>query len=137
MLLTTTVTPARIVFYMTLLLTPLSLVPALFVWRAPSWPALAWTAMAAVVATLAHLAMVRGLWLADASTVMPWKYIQLPFTAALAYVALGEVPDTWTSAGAVLIALCAVSVTVWGGSPRSTTSRTCVIQARVASEPRG
>lgn len=113
--LTMAVTPASIVFYMTLLLTPLSLVPAVFVWRAPSWPALAWTAVAAVVATLAHLAMVRSLSLADASTVMPWKYIQLPFTAALAYLVLGEVPDAWASAGAALIAICAIVVTVWGG----------------------
>jgi drug/metabolite transporter (DMT)-like permease len=96
--------PAAIVFYMTLLMTPLSLVPALTVWQMPSWSALGWMGLVGLTANGAHLLLTRAYRIADASAVLPFDYARLPFTAAIGYVAFAEVPDLWTWVGAAVIA---------------------------------
>ncbi len=108
--LSATESPNAIVFYMNLLLTPLSLVPALFVWRWPSWEVLGLMLFIGLMATLAHLAMTRAYVKADASAVMPFDYARLPFIAAIAYLAFGEVPDAWTWVGAGVIAASAIYI---------------------------
>src|SRR5262249_18515261 len=50
-----TESPNAIVAYMSIYLTPMSLVPALFVWSWPSWVMLGWMALVGFVGTLAHL----------------------------------------------------------------------------------
>ncbi len=42
--------------------------------------------------------------MADASAVLPLDYTRLPFVAAIAFIAFGEVPDLWTWIGAGIIA---------------------------------
>ncbi|MFQ5959630.1 MAG: DMT family transporter, partial [Alphaproteobacteria bacterium] len=49
-----------IVFYMVLMLTPASLIPALFVWRTPTPEELAWLLALGGAATLGHLCLVRA-----------------------------------------------------------------------------
>ena len=105
-----TESPAAIVLYVNLLLTPLSLVPALFVWR---WPGLAeWPSLIAVgvLAALAHSLLTRAYTKADASAVMPFDYARLPFIALIAYVAFGEVPDIWVWLGGGIIAGSAIYI---------------------------
>jgi len=102
--------PAAIVLYMNLILTPLSLVPALFVWRWPSGSALALLALIGLLAALAHIALTRAYTKADASAVMPFDYARLPFVAGLAFVAFGQVPDLWTWIGAAIIAGSAIYI---------------------------
>ena len=102
--------PAAIVLYMNLILTPLSLVPALFVWRWPSWTALALLVLIGLLAALAHIALTRAYTKADASAVMPFDYARLPFVAALAFLVFGQVPDLWTWAGAAIIAGSAIYI---------------------------
>ena len=102
--------PAAIVLYMNLILTPLSLVPALFVWRWPSWTALALLVLIGLLAALAHIALTRAYTRADASAVMPFDYARLPFVAALAFLVFGQVPDLWTWAGAAIIAGSAIYI---------------------------
>ncbi len=102
--------PAAIVLYMNLILTPLSLVPALFVWRWPSWSALALLVLIGLLAALAHIALTRAYTKADASAVMPFDYARLPFVAALAFLVFGQVPDLWTWVGAAIIAGSAIYI---------------------------
>ncbi len=102
--------PNAIVFYMNLILTPLSLLPALFVWRWPSAEALALMLFMGLMATLAHLALTRAYTKADASAVMPFDYARLPFVAVIAFVAYGEVPDLWTWIGAAVIGASAIYI---------------------------
>jgi drug/metabolite transporter (DMT)-like permease len=96
--------PGVIVLYMNVLLTPLSLIPALFVWRWPS--AEVWAMMVGIglLAALSHLLMTRAYKIADASAVLPFDYTRLPFIALLAFLFYGEVPDGWTWVGAAIIA---------------------------------
>ncbi|MDP6883810.1 MAG: DMT family transporter, partial [Rhodospirillales bacterium] len=77
---------ATIVTYVGLLLTPLSLVPALFVWSTPSPGSLAWLAALGLVANLGHLSFARAMAAADASAVLPFDFLKLLFTATLGYL---------------------------------------------------
>jgi len=102
--------PGTIVLYMNLYLTPLSLIPALLVWRWPSATMLLALVLLGLLAVLAHVLMTRAYARADASAVQPFDYARLPFIALLAYVFLGEVPDPWTWPGAALIAGSAIYI---------------------------
>lgn len=99
-----TESPAAIVLYMNLVLTPISFVPAIFVWRWPSAPILLAVIGVGLLATLAHLSLTRAYAKADASAVIPFDYFRLPFVAVIAYFAFGEVADAWTWVGAGVIA---------------------------------
>lgn len=92
------------VTYMGLFITPMALVPALFVWTWPSWAALGWLALLGGILTLAHLALTRAFQLAEASALMPYDYVKLPFTALIAWPLFGEVMDAWGWVGAGVIA---------------------------------
>ena len=94
---------ATIVFYMALMTTPLSLVPALFYWTAPAPETWAWLAALGLLATLAHLTLVRAFAAGDASAVLPFDFSRLIFVALLGYVFFAEKPDLWTWIGAAVI----------------------------------
>ena len=109
--LSNTENPNAMVFYMNLFLTPLSLIPALFVWIWPSWEVLGLMALVGGLATSSHLLLTRAYAKADASAVIPFHYMQLPFVALIAFVAFGEVPALWTLVGAAVIAGAAIYIT--------------------------
>ena len=107
-LLTRTESTAALVAWQNMLLTPVSLVPALFVWQ---WPGLeAFVCMAAVglIATVSHLCFTRGFSMADTTYLMPFDYVRLPFVAVLGWFAFGETTDIWTWVGAAVIALSTI-----------------------------
>ena len=96
--------PSRaMVTYMTLFLTPLSLVPALFVWQAPSLTVLGIMLAVGALATVAHLMFTHAMHLADASAVIPLDYLRLPLVALLGWALFGERMDVWSWAGAAII----------------------------------
>ncbi|MGF1628969.1 MAG: DMT family transporter [Kiloniellaceae bacterium] len=101
---------AAIVLYMNLLLTPLSLVPALFVWRWPTLTELALGLFVGFCAALAHNAFTRAFKLADASAILPFDYARLPFVALIGYFLFAEMPDAWTWVGAAVIAGAAIYI---------------------------
>jgi S-adenosylmethionine uptake transporter len=105
-----TESPTAIVTYLMLYLTPLSLVPALFVWQWPSLVAIGWMFLLGGLGTLSHLSMVRGYGLVDASACAPFEFLRLPFAAFLGYALFHEVTDLWTWIGAVAIATSAIYV---------------------------
>jgi len=101
----------RIVFITNLCMVPLSLVPALFVWKTPTLEI--WAALAALglVAVLGHVALVRGYTLTEASLVMTFKFSRLPFSVLIGYLAFGEMIDGPTWLGAAIIFAAAVYIT--------------------------
>ena len=109
--LSNTENPNAMVFYMNLFLAPMSLLPALFVWVWPSWEVLGLMALVGGLATCSHLLLTRAYAKADASAVIPFHYMQLPFVALIAFVAFGEVPALWTLVGAAVIAGAAIYIT--------------------------
>jgi drug/metabolite transporter (DMT)-like permease len=96
--------PHRIVAFFMIYLTPLALVPALFVW---SWPG-PWTFLALIalggIGTLAHISLAEALAQADASVCAPFDFAKLPLAALLGFLWFGEVTDRWTWIGAAIIA---------------------------------
>lgn len=103
--------PDKIVFLTNLIITPFSLIPALFVW---TWPPLA--AVPALVAmglcaVVGHISLVRGYAATEASLATTFEFSRLPFAVAIAYVAFGETIDGWTWIGAAIIFASAVYIT--------------------------
>ena len=95
---------AAIVLYQNLILTVLSVVPALLVWRWPSGAVWLYVVGIGFAATLAHLALTRAYTKADASAIIVFDYTRLPFVALIAWILFGEVADIWTWVGAGVIA---------------------------------
>ncbi|MCH7487232.1 MAG: DMT family transporter [Proteobacteria bacterium] len=95
--------PGTIVLYMGLLITPISALPAVFVWQMPSVPELAWLVAIGLLGTIGHIALARAFAVADATAVMPVNFSRLIFAALLGYAVFGERPDGWTWVGAGVI----------------------------------
>jgi len=93
-----------IVTFLGLLVTPMALVPALFVWTWPSLTTLGWLALLGGILTLGQLAMTKALSLAESSAMMPYDYARLPFTAIVAWIVFGQTMDLWGWVGALVIA---------------------------------
>lgn len=100
-----------IVTWMVVLMTPLSLPAALWVWE---WPSLrTWLLLVLIggLGTLGHRMLTAALKSADASYVMPFDFVRLPAVAALAWWLFGEVVDYWTWIGAGVIFGATVYIT--------------------------
>ncbi len=101
----------RIVFLTNVFLLPLTMVPALFVWQWPEpelWPYLLGLG---VCALLGHMCLVRGYELMDATLVMTFKFVRLPFAVLIGYLAFSETIDQWTWLGAAIIFLASAYIT--------------------------
>lgn len=93
----------RIVFYTTLLWVPLSLGPALLVWKWPQGWTWAWVAAAGLLGTGGHMLWTRALKLGDVSALTPISFMQLPVVAIAGWWLFAEPLDRWTLAGALII----------------------------------
>jgi len=67
---------------------------------AEHWPAFA---AGAVLVTLAHWFTIKGLHLAAAATLAPFKYLSLVWAGIIGFFVWGDVPDVWKLVGAVLV----------------------------------
>jgi drug/metabolite transporter (DMT)-like permease len=99
--------PSIVVAWMTLLSTPLTLIPALFVW---SWPdSWGWylVSVNAICSTIAHLATTQAYRIADITLADPLIFFRLIAGAIFGYMFFNEVPDIWVWAGSVVIIFAA------------------------------
>jgi len=92
-----------LLFYLMIITTPVSLIPALFVWQTPSWSALGLMAVAALMMNVMQVCNVKALQLADYSFFVGFSYLRLPIIAVLALILFGEVPDIWILPGGAMI----------------------------------
>ncbi len=100
--------PNAIVTWHFILLTPLTFIPAVFVWEWPEAHTYPWLAALAGLGTVGHLALTRAYALAEASQLAPLDFTQLLAVAAIGFLAFSEVPDIWTWVGGAVIAGSAV-----------------------------
>jgi drug/metabolite transporter (DMT)-like permease len=98
-----TETSLTIITYLSLLMLPLSLLPALFVWQWPSPEQLVWLALIGLLGAGGQYLMTESLSLADTSVVMPIDFTKLIWVSLIAYLAFGEVPDVFTWIGGIVI----------------------------------
>jgi drug/metabolite transporter (DMT)-like permease len=101
----------RIVFITNLILTPLTLAPALFVWVWPPFDVWVQLVLLGFFAVTGHMTLVRGYAVTDASLAMTFNFSRLPFAVVVGYFAFGELIDGWTWVGAVVIFAAAAFVT--------------------------
>lgn len=92
-----------ITLYMVLLMTPLSLVPAVFVWEWPTWHQLFFLVLVGGFGTLGHLSMTQAIKLAPTNAVMPIDFVRLIWVAIIGYFIFGEVPDIFIWVGGAMI----------------------------------
>jgi drug/metabolite transporter (DMT)-like permease len=103
--------PGKIVFLTTVMMLPLTLVPALFVWQAPGWEYLPAILTIGLTAVVGHYCLMRGFASTDASLVMTFDFSRLPFAVLIGWWMFGEVTDIWTWVGAAVIFAAAVYIT--------------------------
>lgn len=89
--------------YMTVLMTPLALIPAVYVWRWPNAEQFLWLLGTGIAGTLAQLAMAQALRIAETTAVMPVDFLKLVWGGWIGYVFFGELVDGWTWLGGIVI----------------------------------
>ncbi len=94
---------ATIVAYLTLIMMPITLIAALFVWTWPSLVQLAWLAAIGVLGSSGHLCFVKAYKFADVSAVEPITFTRLIWAALIGYLVFAEFPDLWVWIGGGMI----------------------------------
>ena len=92
-----------IVFYMVLIMTPISLLPALAFWSWPDAHAWLYLVLTGAFGTAAHIAMTRAYKLGEVSALTPINFVQLPIISVAAWLLFSELPDRFTVFGALIV----------------------------------
>ena len=89
--------------YMNILLTLLSVGPALYVWKTPAADAWIWLLLMGLLGTLAQMALAQSLKETESSLVMPFDFLKLIWAAGLGFVLFAEIPDffVWLGGGVI------------------------------------
>ncbi|MGB0671418.1 MAG: DMT family transporter [Rhodospirillales bacterium] len=98
-----TESPRTIVLYMATIMTVLSLLPAIPVWRWPTAEVWLLAAFMGTIATAGQVAMARALKVAEAGQVLNMDFTRLIASALVGYLLFSEIPDLWTWIGATVI----------------------------------
>jgi drug/metabolite transporter (DMT)-like permease len=81
----------------------ISTIGVIFFWVTPSleqWLVLVWLGF---LGALSHYLMIRAYAIAPASLLAPFDYTTLIWATILGFVMFGDLPDTWTVTGAIII----------------------------------
>ena len=92
-----------ITLWMLLLMSVLSLPPALPFWTWPSAEGWFWLTFIAVTGTLAQLMITHAIKEAEATSIMPIDFFRMIWATLIGYLAFSEVPDLFTWLGSAMI----------------------------------
>ncbi len=95
--------PLAVLFWMSVMQTPLALLTALPQWVAPQAGDLPWIVLIGVGSYTAHYCMTRAFRLADATVVVPIDFVRLPLIAVVGAAFYGEPFDPLILVGAAVI----------------------------------
>lgn len=101
--LSATDTPLTVLFWMSIVQTPIALAAALPQWIAPTAADLPWIVAIGVGSYTAHYCMTRSMQLVDATVAVPIDFIRLPLIAVIGAVYYAEPFDPLVIAGAAVI----------------------------------
>jgi len=93
---------ATISLYAAILMTPITLAFALFVWQWPTPGQLVWLVTIGVFGSIAQLCLSQSFRLADATLVLPIDFTKIVWASLIGFVAFGQVPEIWVWIGAVV-----------------------------------
>jgi len=88
---------------MGLFMTPITFLPALYVWQTPSFEQLAWMALIGVFGTVGHLCFAGAFRRAESSALLPLDFLRLLWASVLGYFLFSETPDLWVWIGGGVI----------------------------------
>ena len=89
--------------YMTVLLSLLSVGPAIYVWQHPTLEMWGWLLFIGIAGTFAQLLLTEALKQSEATAIMPFDFLKLIWAAAIGYLVFAEVPTFYTWIGAAII----------------------------------
>jgi drug/metabolite transporter (DMT)-like permease len=89
--------------YMVLLMTPMSLLPALAVWEWPTMAQFVWLLFIGIMGTIGQLSVVQAMKDGETHVVMPIDFTKLIWAAGLGFLWFGEIPTAFTWAGGAMI----------------------------------
>ena len=92
-----------ITVYVTVLLIPMTLAPAVLVWETPGLDMWGWLIFIGVIGTLGQLVVTEAVKLADMTVLMPFDFLKLVWAAFLGMIFFAEVPDALTWVGAAIV----------------------------------
>lgn len=97
--------PMTIALWMVVVLTPMSLAPALLVWQWPTPQDMLMLAAVGAVALGGHVLWIYALSVAEVSHLQPFEFLRLPMVALAAWLLFGESTTVWIWAGGGVIVL--------------------------------
>jgi drug/metabolite transporter (DMT)-like permease len=89
--------------YVTIFLTPFTLIAALPFWEWPTaemWP---WLLAIGILGTIGQVCLAQAFREADMTVILPIDFTKLIWAAALGFMLFGEIPDIWTWVGGAVI----------------------------------
>jgi drug/metabolite transporter (DMT)-like permease len=95
--------PDAVVIYMNLIITPLTLMPALWAWSWPDAIGWIWLLLTGLLGTVGQFCMTRAYHVGEVSALIPINFIQLPVVVICAYFLFDQRLDLATAIGAAII----------------------------------
>ena len=89
--------------YMSLVMAPLSLGPAIYYWVWPTWEQLGWLLVLGGLGGAGQLALAQALRLGETHVVTPLDFLRLVFVSILGYLLFDQVPDIFVLGGGIII----------------------------------
>jgi drug/metabolite transporter (DMT)-like permease len=89
--------------YVTVLLIPMTLMPAVMVWETPGLDMWGWLIFIGVIGTLGQIVVTEAVKLADMTVLMPFDFLKLVWATFLGIVFFAEVPDFLTWVGGAIV----------------------------------
>jgi len=96
--------------YMAILMTPMSLIPALFVWRTPTGEEFIGLFIIGAFGSIGHVFLAQAFKEAEATAILPLDFTRLIWAALVGYVMFTEIPGFWTWMGGGIIFTAATYV---------------------------
>ena len=102
--------PNSVVFYMPAVLALFSLIPCILYWVTPNFYDLFLLISTGLSATLAHQGITRAFSQSEATYVLIFDYLRLPFTALLAFYIFNEIVSIWVWIGSLIIFISSIYI---------------------------
>ena len=102
--------PNAVVFYMPAILAIFSFIPCIYFWKTPSFFEGFLLISTGLTATLAHQGITRAFAKSEATYVLVFDYLRLPFTALLAFYIFYETPSFSIFFGSLIIFISSIYI---------------------------
>jgi drug/metabolite transporter (DMT)-like permease len=100
--------PDTIAVWSPMIILPLALIPAVFVWVPPTPEQIGWMATIGILEMMNQRVLARAYTQGEAIVVVALHYTRLPIAAIVGFLMFGDVPEIWIWVGGAVIAGAAI-----------------------------